>query len=80
MVRICVFQNYLTPIFRFIAIVLDEWSAKEEFIQLNAVGTDQPLSRGTFDEMSDLYRHEVGIFRTAQFKFHLFSGENVLEI
>ncbi|KAI6191148.1 hypothetical protein M3Y97_00196500 [Aphelenchoides bicaudatus] len=42
----------------FIGIVLDEWSSQEEFIQLNAVGTDQPLSRGTFDEMSDLYRHE----------------------
>jgi hypothetical protein len=51
------------PNFRFIAIVLDEWSAQEEFIQLNAVGTEQPLSRGTFDEMSDLYRHEVNTFK-----------------
>lgn len=43
---------------RFIAIVLDEWSDREEFIQLNAVGTDKPLSQGTFDQMADLYRHE----------------------
>lgn len=44
--------------FRFISIVLDDWSDREEFVQLNAVGTDQPLSKGTFDEIADLYRHE----------------------
>ncbi|KAI6174157.1 hypothetical protein M3Y98_01159300 [Aphelenchoides besseyi] len=42
----------------YIAIVLDEWSSEESFIELNAIETDQPLSRGTFDESADLYRHE----------------------
>jgi hypothetical protein len=55
----------------FIVIVLDEWSGNEEYVEFNAVETDQPLSRGTFDACSDVYRNEwrkrvrtlVGSFR-----------------
>lgn len=42
----------------YIAVVLDEWSAEEQYIEVVGLDEAKNLARGTFDETAELYRVE----------------------